>query len=195
MTPKQKYLLGLNGYLHIPAVLTSNQLKTAQMAVDRCINTPEEKLTTSRIFAFDKSLETLALHPKTFSITKALTDNKPCLNQGTMAINTHEQNKITQFHCAREDCGWQTRRYLAKNGQIFCNDIVVFFYFTDFLSGDGGLVVLPGSHKSEFERLPDLLFSDLNDTKPQLHSALKNITANAGDAIILTELTTHGVLV
>ena len=37
MTPKQKYLLDLNGYLHIPAVLTSNQLKTAQLAVDRYI--------------------------------------------------------------------------------------------------------------------------------------------------------------
>ena len=146
MTPKQKYLLDLNGYLHIPAVLTSNQLKTAQLAVDRCINTPEEKLTTSRNFA-------------------------------------------------REDCGWQTRRYLVKNGQIFCNDIVVFFYFTDVLPGDGGLVVLPGSHKSEFERPPDLFFPDLNDTKPQLHTALKNITPKAGDAIILTELTTHGVLV
>ena len=175
--------------------MTSNQLKTAQLAVDRCINTPEEKLTTSRNFAFDKSLETLALHPKTFSIVKALTDNKPRLNRGTLAINTHEQNKITQLHCAREDCGWQTRRYLVKNGQIFCNDVVVFFYFTDFLSGDGGLVVLPGSHKSEFERPPDLFFPDLNDTKPQLHPARKNITPKAGDAIILTELTTHGVLV
>ena len=195
MTPKQKYLLDLNGYLHIPAVLTSNQLKTAQLAVDRCIDTPEDKLTTGRNFAFDKSLETLALHPKTFSIIKALTDNKPRLNRGTLAINTHEQNKITQLHCAREDCGWQTRRYLVKNGQIFCNDIVVFFYFTDVLPGDGGLVVLPGSHKSEFERPTDLFFPDLNDTKPKLHPALKNITPKAGDAIILTELTTHGVLV
>ena len=81
MTPKQKYLLDLNGYLHIPAVLTSNQLKTAQLAVNRWINTPEDKLTTGRNFAFDKSLETLALHPKTFSIIKALTDNKPRLNR------------------------------------------------------------------------------------------------------------------
>ena len=61
--------------------------------------------------------------------------------------------------------------------------------------GYGGLVVLPDSHKSEFECSPDLFFPGLNETKPQLHPALKNITPKAGDAIILTELTTHGVLV
>ncbi len=195
MTPKQKYLFDLNGYLHISSVLTDDQLTKAQLAVDRCINTADAQLTTGRNFAFDKSLEALALHPQTFSIIKALTDNKPRLNRGTLAINTHEQNKITQLHCAREDCGWQTRRYLVKNGQIFCNDIVVFFYFADVLSGDGGLVVLPGSHKSEFERPPNLFFPDLNDPNPRLHPALKNIRPKAGDVIILTELTTHGVLV
>jgi ectoine hydroxylase-related dioxygenase (phytanoyl-CoA dioxygenase family) len=59
---------------------------------------------------------------------------------------------MTRLHCAREDCGWQTRRYGVKDGHIHCNDFICFFYFTDVNPGDGGVVVLPGSHKSEFER-------------------------------------------
>ena len=30
--------------------------------------------------------------------------------------------------------------------------LVVFFYLTDVEPGDGGLIVLPGSHKSQFTR-------------------------------------------
>ena len=125
----------------------------------------------------------------------ALTDNKPRLNRGSLAINSHEQNTITPLHCAREDCGWQTRRYQVRNEQIFCNDIAVFFYFTDVWPGDGGLVVLPGSYKAEFDRPEGIFFPDVNDRHPKLHPALKNITPKAGDAIVLTELTSHGVLV
>lgn len=160
-----------------------------------CIKTPDDQLTTGRNFAFDKSLEALALHPITFPIVAALTDNKPRLNRGSLAINSHEQNTITPLHCAREDCGWQTRRYQVRNEQIFCNDIVVFFYFTDVWPGDGGLVVLPGSHKAEFDRPEGIFFPDVNDRHPTLHPALKNITPKAGDVIVLTELTSHGVLV
>ena len=160
-----------------------------------CIKTPDDQLTTGRNFAFDKSLEALALHPITFPIVAALTDNKPRLNRGSLAINSHEQNTITPLHCAREDCGWQTRRYQVRNEQIFCNDIAVFFYFTDVWPGDGGLVVLPGSHKAEFDRPEGIFFPDVNDRHPKLHPALKNITPKAGDAIVLTELTSHGVLV
>ena len=195
MTPKQKYLFDLNGYLHIANVLSGDGLRATQQAVERCIKTPDDQLTTGRNFAFDKSLEALALHPITFPIVAALTDNKPRLNRGSLAINSHEQNTITPLHCAREDCGWQTRRYQVRNEQIFCNDIVVFFYFTDVWPGDGGLVVLPGSHKAEFDRPEGIFFPDVNDRHPKLHPALKNITPKAGDVIVLTELTSHGVLV
>mgnify|MGYP002031402613 CR=1 FL=1 len=59
-----------------------------------------------------------------------------------MVVNTCENQKITPLHCAREDCGRQTRRYDVKDGQIHCNDFICFFYFTDVYPGDGGLVVL-----------------------------------------------------
>ena len=204
MTPEQRYLFDITGYLHLKNVLTGDALARAQEAVERCVQTPPDQLPPemeragegySNGFLFDKSLEALTLHPVTWPIIKELTSNKPRLNRGSLVVNTHENHKITPLHCAREDCGWQTRRYAVRDGRIFCNDFVVFFYFTNVFPGDGGLVVLPGSHKSEFERPEGLFFSDLHETDPELHPALTNIAPCAGDAVIISELLTHGVLI
>ena len=78
---------------------------------------------------------------------------------------------------------------------IYTSTFFFLFYFTNVCPGDGGLIVLPGSHKSEFQRPDGLFLSDLEDPNPVLHSAIKNITPRAGDVVILSELTTHGVLI
>ena len=112
-------------------------------------------------FSFDKSLETLTLHPKTWGIVKELTSNRPRFNRGSLVAKSPEHDQeIGKLHCAREDCGWQTRRYSVKNGHIHNNDFAIFFYFTDVFPGDGGLVVLPGSHKANFDRPDDIFFPD-----------------------------------
>ena len=205
MTPKQRYLFDLTGYLHLKNVLSGEELRRAQDAVERCVQTPPEALPPgisyggggySNGFSFDKSLETLTLHPKTWAIVKELTSNKPRFNRGTLVAKGPEHDQVIgKLHCAREDCGWQTRRYVVKNGQIHCNDFVVFFYFTDVYPGDGGLVVLPGSHKAGFQRPAGLFFPDVENPPDELHPALVNVTARAGDAIVMSELLTHGVLI
>ena len=151
-------------------------------------------------FSADKSLESLTWHPVTRPIINELTGEQPRFNRGSLIVNQHHNQKMTPLHCAREDCGWQTRRYGVKDGHIHCNDFICFFYFTDVNPGDGGVVVLPGSHKSEFERPqkshtdPDgIFFQDLEDPDQPLHPALVNVTPKAGDVIILSELTVHGV--
>jgi ectoine hydroxylase-related dioxygenase (phytanoyl-CoA dioxygenase family) len=204
MTPKQKYLFDLTGYLHLKNVLTAEELSKTQTAIDRLLATPTNQLPSGiqrssegflNGFSFDKSLQALTWHPVTQPIITELTDGKPRFNRGTLVVNTCENQKITPLHCAREDCGWQTRRYDVKDGQIHCNDFICFFYFTDVYPGDGGLVVLPGSHKSNFERPDGLFFQNLEDTDHPVHPALVNVTPKAGDVVVLSELATHGVLI
>ena len=204
MTPKQRYLFDLTGYLHLKDVLTDNKLEKAQKAINRLLRTPFGQLPPgiqrngegfSNGFSFDKSLEALTWHPATRPIIAYLTGGMPRLNRGSLVINTSSNRKITPLHCAREGQGWQTRRYGVKDGNIHCNDFICFFYFTDVYSGDGGLVLLPGSHKSNFERPANLFFPDPGTTDPPFHPALVNITPKAGDVVVLSELTTHGVLV
>ena len=44
MTPEQRYLFDINGYLHIPDVLSEAELATAREAIERYVTSPEEEL-------------------------------------------------------------------------------------------------------------------------------------------------------
>ena len=55
--------------------------------------------------------------------------------------------------------------------------------------------MLPGSHKSEFDRPDGIFFQDLEDPNHPIHPALVNVTPRVGDVIILSELAVHGVLI
>ena len=79
-----------------------------------------------------------------------------------------------------------------RHDRIFCDDFVVFPYLDDVHPGDGGLLVVPGSHKSQFDR-PRHLFSQ-GLIEGEMPPGVVNITPTAGDAIVMPECLTHGVL-
>ena len=60
--------------------------------------------------------------------------------------------------------------------------------------GDGGLIVLPGSHKTEIQRPQNYFFPDLKNPQPDQHPEIVNITPKAGDIVVMPECMTHGVL-
>lgn len=204
MTTEQRYLFDLSGFLHLENVLSDVELQRCREASDQYINTPSEELSSDfstqngigyeNGFAWDKALEALVFHPAYWPMVKEFTENRPRFKSGTMIVNFPEQEtKPPRFlHCAKEDFGRYVTRYDVLNGRIFCNDFVIFPYFWDVKPGDGGLVVLPGSHKSEFDR-PDTLFDGgkMGNTPPE---GTLNITPKSGDVVVLSELTTHGVL-
>jgi hypothetical protein len=203
MTPEQRYLFDLNGYLHLEQALSEEELTAAQSAAERYINArpkdlpPEFGTRDRRLydhgFAFDKALERLIFHPSYWPIVKEFTDNKPRFLRGTMLVNQPGGPvDAGSLHCARESYGWQSTRYECRNGRIYCDDFVIFPYLYDVHPGDGGLVVLPGSHKANFDR-PDTLFhgGHLDDGLPP---GVVNLSAKAGDVIIISELLTHGGL-
>ena len=166
MTPDQRYFFDLTGYLHLRNVLSPEELAPAQAAADRYINMPPEEwppefgadlerrdLTGYQHgFAFDKSLEVLTRHPATWPILMELTDRRPRLNGGTLGYNRHGHG----FHYLH--AGWRpakqpdVRRYYIQDGLVRCTDFIFFFYLSDVFPGDGGLIVLPGSHKAHFDR-------------------------------------------
>ena len=44
MTPEQRYLFDVTGYLHLKNVMSEEELRAAQAAAEEYINTPTEKL-------------------------------------------------------------------------------------------------------------------------------------------------------
>jgi ectoine hydroxylase-related dioxygenase (phytanoyl-CoA dioxygenase family) len=204
MTPEQRYWFDLTGYLHIQNALNPDELAAAQEAAARYINTPNYALPPGfekdgRLckfgFAFDKALERLVFHPAAWPVILELTNGKPMLANGTLQFDDPKiHTEALHFHCAREDFGWESTRYETRDGHIFCDDFVCFPYLDDVHPGDGGLLVVPGSHKSNFQRPPELFNNGTVEHLENLPPGVINITPKAGDFVIMPELMTHGTL-
>ena len=201
MTPEQRYMFDLTGYLHLEKVLSDTELENAQAATRRYMDTADEDLPPGferdgkrhvHGFAFDKCLEALTMHPATWPIIMELTNGKPRLLSGTLQVDEPGKPSGGRLHCAREDFGWESTRYEVRDSRIYCDDFVVFPYLDDVFPGDGGLLLLPGSHKSNFDR-PKSLFNG-GEVTDELPPGVVNITPKAGDALVMPEAMTHGIL-
>lgn len=90
----------------------------------------------------------------------------------------HTHTKRTQFHC--------------YNGRFQCGQINILLALTDIGPGDGGTMVIPGSHKANFQH-PDF------EKHRMAHGASVDGTEgaievhlNAGDALLFVDSLSHG---
>jgi hypothetical protein len=78
--------------------------------------------------------------------------------------------------------------YIYTNGQMRCGMVVLQYQLVDVEEGDGGLCVIPGSHKANFPCPSAIRQWEVNQ------EVVYNIPAKAGDMIIFNEATIHGTL-
>ena len=82
-------------------------------------------------------------------------------------------------------------RYI--NGKFHCNQINVLIALTDIGPGDGGTVIVPGSHKSNFANPDFSQFSmGAKGECPSMMRAAVEIQMQAGDALLFVDCCTHG---
>ena len=199
MTPIQRYLFDTTGYLHIRNALTSDELANAQEAVRRYIDASADKIPFGPgdflpFLVFDKALENLVLHPAIWQIITELTGGKPrMLPSSHLKITTHNDAPL-RLHSLREPVAgklgprpepyWQGGHTYCYEGKIQCDYFNIFWYFTDVLPGDGGLVVVPGSHRSVLTRSPEVSRSLFNNgeffSDGSLPQGVVNVTPRAG---------------
>lgn len=116
------------------------------------------------LWAFNKDLEGLCFHRVFWPTVMELLNGKPKLKgaqfiqDDPIAGHGHVHGSGGHLHCAREDWGTESATFEVdfREGQLRANDMIVFIYLTDVHEGDGGLAVLPGSHKNNFVRPPGL---------------------------------------
>ena len=215
MTPEQKYLFDLTGYLKIPGVLRGADLARAQEAAQRYIDTPQDEVPDGfeinlerdhfnwymHAFAFDKALEAITMSPATWPLILELTRGKPRLALGNMMVNRHD----APFHGLHSGGPFNRPsvwRYFVHEGGIYCSDLICFVYLTEVREGDGGFIAIPGSHKANF-KMPRAMFypgshtddgynDDFNSSA--VPPGVASFPVEAGDVILTTERVTHGAL-
>lgn len=81
-----------------------------------------------------------------------------------------------------------SRFYRYQNGRMRCGLIVLQYYLKDVNPGDGGLCVVPGSHKANFPIPADIQMGEADQ------EIVYQIPIKAGDLVIFNEATTHGTI-
>jgi hypothetical protein len=127
--------------------------------------------------------------------------------RGNLKIDTHECSYLT-LHSVREqtmegsgfarDIHWTS----PSGDRVYCDYFNIFWYFDDVRPGDGGVIMLPGSHKNTIpfpegihETMAELDYDyDKCITNNILPHGLVNLAPNAGDVIIASDQVCHGGL-
>ena len=211
MTDDEKYLFDLNGYLVVEDVLTDEEIDAANRAVDHQheqgqIHLRAESLDGGSIaLKGDKGRgESGGLlnwdAPWCEPFRHMLTHRRIvlCLNEicGKGFRMDHPMFLVTQdkgaegfvFHGSSGPGFDPNQYYIYRDGRMHCGLTVATFQLTDVRPGDGGLIVIPGSHKSNFA-CPDQM-----KLYQKYQDHVRQIVCRAGSVVIFTEAVTHGTL-
>lgn len=87
--------------------------------------------------------------------------------------------------------GWlKDLAYDYRHGTMLCRLLAMSLQLTETCEGDGGFVILPGSHKSNLPVPPAVQRLD----SPEYHRLLHQPVMRAGDVLLFSEACTHGAL-
>ena len=189
MTPEEKFLFDLHGYLVIKNVLS--EAEVAQMSAIADVKFPrtpgQSGQRSSRISRWGLPYQALLDHPRILPYLVELIDAKFRLDHD-YCIFMNEGDTGGHLHGGEGHEGDHWYKY--RDGQMRNGLTVVTFFLSPAKQGDGGFACIPGTHKSNFiqniprevlrfERVPDYV------VQPPVE---------AGDALIFTEALIHGTM-
>jgi len=85
-------------------------------------------------------------------------------------------------------------QYRFANGKFRCGQVNILMALTDIGPGDGGTLVVPGSHKTNFfpDEVMDLYRNKQNYTQGRLPEGAIEVHLKAGDALMFVDALMHG---
>ena len=209
MTDDEKYLFDLNGYLVLTDVLTSEEVDRCNEAIDRhadqlqeregslTIGAPALGGTSNRkdlggMLAWERPwcepFRAMLVHPRVMPYLYVILGKGYRLDHGPGLIAMDKGCEGGTLHGGGVERPDLSEAYFFKNGRIYCGLTVVEYLLADEGSGDGGVAVVPGSHKANLACPREMNRGE----KYQEH--VVEVNGRAGDAVIFTETLTHGTL-
>ena len=158
MTPEQRYLLDINGYLVLRDAVQPDALAAARAAAYRATEAGERWDVYS-----DPALSRLAFTPAAWPVVLELTRGQPMMRLGIGLHDAPRSGGGGMLHCNREaqrssavNSMSMASYSVLQDGTIFAVDFGMFVYLDSVQPGDGGLLMVNGSHKARFERPPSV---------------------------------------
>ena len=209
MNEEEKYLFDLNGYVVLSNVLSAQEIEHGNEAIDHHSDQMWER--DSSLAGESTSLKgssrrvevggmlswkrpwcelfrSLLIHPGTKPYLEGILGEGYRLDHGPTLLAMAEGCEGGELHGGGVERADLSEAYFFKGGRIYTGLTVVEYLFADEGPGDGGIAVVPGSHKSNLPCPEAMKFWD----KHQEH--VVEVNGHAGDAIIFTETLTHGTL-
>ena len=208
MTEEELYLFDTLGYLKVESVLDNETIAASLEASARIVKDHKDAFEPAgygdkytNVFLFDKVLERIAYSPALMEYVCHLTNGMPRLTGVTLMVQNTEHG-FHNFHL-RKDIESEIRedapRFYADpvNRRIYSDWVTFFVYLTEVRKGDGGLLVVPGSHRASFNYPRELFYEKgayPTDPKDREKAGFINVTVDAGDMIIMPLRLNHAAL-
>ena len=201
MTDEERYLFDLQGYMVLEDVLKADELRDLNQVLDEynlwneshgqggffdSWRNGDHQVSAGPVHRFAKPFRQLLGHTRIVPYLTDLLGKQFRFDHGhAMLMKKGGEAFALHGGGAPKEPGI---RYEVADGQIRSELLVVEYALCDVAEGDGGLCVVPGSHKSNFACPSSLASLE----KPG--AWLWNVPQKAGSAVIFTEALTHGTL-
>ncbi|MEM7531791.1 MAG: phytanoyl-CoA dioxygenase family protein [Chloroflexota bacterium] len=192
MTPEEKFIFDLDGYIVIKNVLTAEEVARMNGEADEAFPVQEGEDTifrrTSHVSQWGPSFHALMDHPKVMPYLVELLGPKVRVDHD-YCIFMNKGGRAGRLHGGETDNA-PDHWYKYRDGLIRNGLTVATFFLSHADEGDGGFGCIPGSHKSNFlDNIPN----DVRYYERDAHY-VRQPAVEAGDVLIFTEALVHGTL-
>jgi len=211
MTEDEKYLFDINGYLVVRDVLSKADIQSANEAIDHHADQIKERTGDASLSGGSQALKgetgrgdlggllgwekpwcdpfrTMLSHPKIVPYLNVILGSGFRLDHRGGLISMRKGAEGHTLHGSSGPGFDPHQYYIFKNGQMHNGLTVVAWQLADVNEGDGGLALIPGTHKGNYPCPTEMRRYEA------YQEFVKPITCKAGDVVIFTEAVTHGTL-
>jgi hypothetical protein len=215
LTPHERYFFDLQGYIILRQALSPQQVAACNAVLDVLRGTAvgrwagrvvahsyggAEGLNLQQIYEAGPAFEALIDHPAWIAKVQTLVGGEGTFDwlHGPLFIdeclaNIRGPGGAIGLHSGGHD-GCVRTQYKVQDGRFHCGQVNVLTALTDIGPGDGGTMVIPGSHKAAF-RHPDYArhgYAPGNDRTAEGCAGAIEVHLAAGDALVFVDGISHG---
>lgn len=214
VSKRDMYFFDLRGYLVLRGALSAEEVAACNAAIDSMLPVKEEEwigyvhghsfgdndgVNLQQIYEAGEAFECLIDHPSWIDRVKCFIGGEGTFdwNHGPLFIDENFANvrgpgQAIGLHSGGHN-GIKRIQYRFHNGRFQCGQINILTALSDIGTGDGATMVVPGSHKSNFQH-PDFERYKMqgDDASVDEVEGAMEVHLQAGDALLFVDCLSHG---